>query len=157
VLSLTDGGAYDNLGLETVDDFDPIIVSDAGAPFGTEETAGTMWPKQVLRALDIATDQSRALRKRLLFYQCAAEERAHVYAGIDSDPTGYPAQQTLQAAPAVISALSNLRTRLNPFSDEEQGQLINWGWLIMDVALRSYLQKEIAPPAVLPIRGHPLA
>ena len=63
-LSLTDGGAYDNLGLETVDDFNPVIVSDAGAPFGMEDTASSLWPRQAMRALDIATDQARALRKR---------------------------------------------------------------------------------------------
>jgi NTE family protein len=157
LLSLTDGGAYDNLGLETVDDFNPVIVSDAGAPFSAEESASALWPKQAMRALDIATDQSRALRKRLLFSECAAQERLPVYAGIDSDPTSYPAKQMLRAKPAMISALSRLRTRLNTFSDEEQGQLINWGWLIMDVALRSYLLKDIAPPAALPISKHPLA
>jgi len=39
VLQLTDGGAYDNLGLETVDDFSVILVSDAGAPFNSRPTS----------------------------------------------------------------------------------------------------------------------
>ncbi|MCP4382933.1 MAG: hypothetical protein GY798_16190, partial [Hyphomicrobiales bacterium] len=95
-LSLTDGGVYDNLGLETVDDFNPVIVSDAGAPFGTDESTGALWPQQALRALDIATDQSRGLRKRLLFAECAASGRVPVYAGIDGNPKVYPAAQTLK-------------------------------------------------------------
>jgi NTE family protein len=74
-LSLTDGGAYDNLGLETVDTFSTIVVSDAGAPFSTAEEASSLWPKQAMRALDIATDQSRALRKRLLHVECQATGR----------------------------------------------------------------------------------
>ena len=45
-LSLTDGGAYDNLGLETIDTFKTVIVSDAGAPFGVEEASSAFWPKQ---------------------------------------------------------------------------------------------------------------
>lgn len=156
VLALTDGGAYDNLGLETVDDFNPVIVSDAGAPFGTEESASALWPKQALRALDIATDQARGLRKRLLFSECRRNGRVPVYAGIDGDPTEYPAPQVLRVDPAVTAGLARLRTRLDPFSDEEQGLLINWGWLMMDVAARSFVAKTAPPPAALPIADHPL-
>lgn len=157
VLALTDGGAYDNLGLETVDDFNPVIVSDAGAPFGTEERRDAFWPKQVLRALDIATDQSRAMRKRLLFAECRAQKRTAVYAGIDGDPTEYPAEQNIGVNPAVTAALARMRTRLNPFSDDEQGRLINWGWLMMDVAIRSYLLNSVPAPKALPIPKYPLA
>jgi NTE family protein len=155
-LSLTDGGAYDNLGLETVDDFNPVIVSDAGAPFGTEESASAFWPKQAMRALDIATDQSRGLRKRLLFAECRAGGRVVAFSGIDSDPTQYPAEQILHASPKVTAQLPRLRTRLNPFSDEEQGRLINWGWLMMDVAIRSYVDTSAPAPKSLPIPEYPL-
>jgi len=65
-LSLTDGGAYDNLGLETIDDFNPVIVSDAGAPFGTEESTNSFWPQQAMRALDIATDAGGAAARTLV-------------------------------------------------------------------------------------------
>lgn len=156
-LSLTDGGAYDNLGLETVDDFDPVIVSDAGAPFGTEESASAFWPKQAMRALDIATDQARALRKRLLFAECKASGRQPVYAGIDGDITRYTAPRVLAADPLLAKGLAHLRTRLNPFSDEEQGQLINWGWLMMDVALRSHVSQGQAAPTVWPVPAFPLS
>lgn len=156
-LALTDGGAYDNLGLESVDDFNPVLVSDAGAPFGTEESASSLWPKQALRALDIATDQARALRKRLLFAQCSSSNRAAVYCGIDSDPAEYPAHQILKPSLATISRLSRMRTRLDPFSDEEQGALINWGWLMMDVAVRSYLATTAEPPTTYPIPIHALS
>ena len=48
VLQLTDGGAYDNLGLETADDFSTVLVSDAGAPFGFETSVNTSWLHQPL-------------------------------------------------------------------------------------------------------------
>ncbi|TPK87355.1 patatin-like phospholipase family protein [Mesorhizobium sp. B2-4-17] len=150
-LSLTDGGAYDNLGLETVDDFNPVIVSDAGAPFGTEETTAALWPTQALRALDIATDQARALRKRLLFAQCAVQKRVPAFSGIDCDPAEYPAVQVLKADLKLTRRLARMRTRLNPFSDKEQGQLINWGWLMMDVAMRSYVTTTAPAPNALPL------
>lgn len=155
-LTLTDGGAYDNLGLETVSGFRTVIVSDAGAPFGAEASASSFWPKQAMRALDIATDQSRSLRKRLLFAECAADGRTPVYAGIDSDPGRYPARQSLKPAAATIAALAGMRTRLNAFTDKEQAQLINWGWLMMDVAVRSYLKPKEPAPTRLPLPKYPL-
>lgn len=156
-LSLTDGGVYDNLGLESVDDFNPVIVSDAGAPFGTEEKAEALWPQQALRALDIATDQARALRKRLLFAQTRAEARIAAYSGIDCNPAEYPAAQVLKADPEMIARLAGMRTRLDPFSDEEQALLINWGWLMTDIAMRSFVAKDVAAPVALPLPGFPLA
>ncbi|MGO8910779.1 MAG: patatin-like phospholipase family protein [Bradyrhizobium sp.] len=155
-LSLTDGGAYDNLGLETVHTFSTIVVSDAGAPFATAEEASAFWPKQAMRALDIATDQSRALRKRLLHVECQATGSTYAYAGIDSDPKDYSAPRVLQSNAAVIDPLARIRTRLNPFSDEEQGHLINWGWYVMDLAMRSHVMSDAPAPQAWPISEWPL-
>ncbi|MER9465370.1 patatin-like phospholipase family protein [Mesorhizobium sp. M0482] len=147
-LSLTDGGAYDNLGLETVDDFATIVVSDGGAPFSTEESADAFWPQQALRALDIATDQARGLRKRLLYAESSAAGRKYAYAGIDGDPAAFGIARTLQVDVALTRPLARIRTRLNPFSEQEQGQLINWGWYMMDLAIRNH----IAPTAPAPTK-----
>ncbi|MFG1384514.1 patatin-like phospholipase family protein [Xanthobacter versatilis] len=155
-LSLTDGGAYDNLGLETVDRFDPVIVSDAGAPFASEETSGGFWPKQLFRVLDIATDQARSLRKRLLFAEAGRDGRTAVYAGIDRDPSAYPAPRLISADPAVIASLAAIRTRLDAFSASEQKKLINWGWLIMDLAARSFVATGVPSPEKLPFPDAPL-
>ncbi|MGJ4858665.1 patatin-like phospholipase family protein [Labrys sp. La1] len=155
-LSLTDGGAYDNLGLETVDDFATVIVSDAGAPFGTEESAHAFWPQQALRALDIATDQARGLRKRLLFAEAKAAGRVVAFSAIDSVASKYPAPQKLKPDPAMVTRLAQMRTRLNPFDEEEQSRLINWGWLMMDVALRSYVTPTEPAPTAYPLPGFPV-
>lgn len=156
-LSLTDGGAYDNLGLETVDDFNPVVVSDAGAPFGTEAASSTLWPKQTMRALDIATDQARAVRKRLLFATCASQGRTVAFSGIDCDASSYRAPPAIAIDPDRVAWLAQLRTRLNPFNDEEQGCLINWGWLMMDTAMRSHVTTGVPAPTQLPLPQHPLA
>lgn len=154
-LSLTDGGAYDNLGLETVDDFAPLFVSDAGAPFTIDAEAGLFWPQQLMRVLDIATDQARGLRKRMLYRAREATPdkpaaKPFAYAGIDGDPKDYPASRKLTTNPRLTDGLARLRTRLNPFSDEEQGRLINWGWYMTDLAARSYVDTGAAAPTAWP-------
>src|SRR2546426_7327395 len=79
-LCLTDGGAYDNLGLETLEKrCKTLLVSDGGAPFGPSPDPGTAWHTQALRAFDIATAQSRGLRKRRL----VADYRARLRSGSD--------------------------------------------------------------------------
>jgi NTE family protein len=49
-----------------------------------------------------------------------------------------------------------IRTRLNPFSDEEQGHLINWGWYVMDLAMRSHVMNDAPAPQAWPIPEWPL-
>ena len=155
-LSLTDGGVYDNLGLETTDSFKTVIVSDAGAPFSSQAEANPMWPQQALRSLDIATDQARALRKRLLHAESAAAGNPYVYAGIDSKPGEYSAKSTLKINEVLTLPLARMRTRLNPFSEKEQGQLINWGWFMMDLSLRSHLKQDVPAPHNWPCPDQPL-
>lgn len=59
-LVLTDGGVYDNLGLETVwKRLDTILASDAGAPFNFAPNPAHGWFRQSLRTLDIAVNQAR--------------------------------------------------------------------------------------------------
>lgn len=155
-LSLTDGGVYDNLALETIDSFSTTIVSDAGAPFSVAEEASTLWPKQALRALDIATDQARGLRKRLLHSECQATGRIYAYAGIDSNPRDYPASRLLAYSSVRAKTLARLRTRLDTFSDEEQGLLINWGWFLTDLAMRSFVAKDVNAPNAWPVPEWPI-
>jgi NTE family protein len=156
-LYLTDGGAYDNLGLETIDKFKTILVSDAGAPFAMEPYAKTWWHQQALRALDIATDQSRGLRKRLLAAESGANQQTYAYWSIDGDIAEYGLADQLKCNPGTTKALARVRTRLNRFSDEEQGRLINWGYALCDAAVRRYaFAGRTADPARWPVPGYPL-
>src|SRR2546429_8756977 len=69
-LFLTDGGAYDNLGLETPDKrCQTLLVSHARAAFVVDPDPSKTWVKQALRAFDITTNQARALAKRGLTAQ----------------------------------------------------------------------------------------
>lgn len=138
-LRLTDGGVYDNLGLEPAWDSETVLVSDAGAPFEYVAAPNTSWVKQTIRAFSIATDQSRALRKRWLIDQFVRKARKGTYWGITTKITDYPVH------PATIDRsiqekLYSLRTRLNPFNAEEQGRLLNLGYALSDAACQSHVE-----------------
>ena len=145
-LLLLDGGAYDNLGLETVDTFKTLLISDAGAPFSTQSEGRTLWHEQALRALDIATDQARALRKRYIFDQYQWRNHRLAYWGIDQNLGRKRKPGALPCPYRVTKELSEIRTRLNRFNDEEQGLLINWGYAASDNAIRSFIEPSAPPP-----------
>jgi NTE family protein len=155
-LYLTDGGAYDNLGLETVDEFQTVLVSDAGAPFSMQDKARTDPLGQTMRALDIATDQARGLRKRMLLALAPHRKQAVAYWGIDTRIGDYSAQGKLPCDPAVTDPLRRIRTRLDAFATNEQEWLINWGYALCDAAMRTHVSKDAAAPAQWPCPRHPL-
>ncbi len=141
-LYLSDGGVYDNLGLETVwNRCKTLLVSDAGAPFGMGQTVETDWLKQTMRALDVATDQARALRKRALLDDFKRGVRSGTYWGIATEIEGYA--KHLPCDRTVVAPLAKIRTRLNPFSEQEQEQLINWGYALCDAGVRTYAPEII--------------
>lgn len=155
-LRLTDGGVYDNLGLERIDHLGTVLCSDAGAPFSMGGIFKALSPKQVLRALDIATDQSRGLRKRHLIGQAKTRGQSVAYWGIDQPEMSSSPEGTIPRTEAIKSELAHMRTRLNPFSAKEQGRLINWGYASCDERIRRYLLPDAPPPTGLPEPDWPL-
>lgn len=146
-LYLSDGGVYDNLGLEQVwERSDYLLVSDAGAPFAVGPNPGNDWVRQPMRALDIATDQSRGLRKRWLMDMARAGKLKGAYWGIDTDIAAYELADAMAADPRIVDPLARIRTRLDPFSDEERGLLTNWGYAIADAAMRKYASDLLTSP-----------
>ncbi|WP_052035526.1 patatin-like phospholipase family protein [Sinorhizobium americanum] len=74
---LTDGGVYDNHGLEpVVKRYMTILVSDGGAPFGRGAHIGFDWVRQLRRILDVTDNQVRALRRRNLIERLSAGNAA---------------------------------------------------------------------------------
>jgi NTE family protein len=153
-LFLTDGGAYDNMGLETLEKrCRTLLVSDAGAPFSAMTDPGTAWHAQALRAFDIATAQARELRKRRLIadYQAVPAIRKGAYWGIMTEIAGYQLADALPISAESANYLASMRTRLNPFTDAEQGRLINGGYALCDAAMRKYvLPGSVGRPAQWP-------
>ncbi|MGO9371653.1 MAG: patatin-like phospholipase family protein [Syntrophobacteraceae bacterium] len=157
-LYLTDGGVYDNLGLETVlKRYDTILASDAGAPIKVDEEVGTAWHQQALRAADIAVNQTRSLRKRALIDDFKNRRRKGTYWGIKTEISEYGSPNTLPCDPAKVKKLALIRTRLNSFSEQEQCELINWGYALCDAAMRSFvLPGNSSPNPTWPYRNFAL-
>jgi NTE family protein len=155
-LTLTDGGVYDNIGLEPIDTFQTVLVSDAGAPFGMQDQAKTDPVGQLARALDVATDQARGLRARYLIELAKLRGQRTAYWGIDTRYEKYPAGNKLSCNPVKTDGLKNIRTRLNAFDRVEQEKLINWGYALCDAAMRSFVDTAAPPPVNWPCPDHPL-
>jgi NTE family protein len=150
-LKLTDGGVYDNLGLETVSKrFKTLLVSDAGAPFDYGGVQGSDWPRQALRVISILTHQAWSLRLRALIADYRTKARDGAYWGIGTDILKFEVAGALPVAPKVAEELANVRTRLNSFSEAEQCSLINWGYAICDASIRRSGGHESAPAPAWP-------
>ncbi|CDX20240.1 putative esterase of the alpha-beta hydrolase superfamily [Mesorhizobium plurifarium] len=159
---LSDGGVYDNLGLEALKQFSTVLVSDAGQKIAAEENPHRDWPRHMLRVLDVIDNQVRSLRKRQLIESYERGDREGTYWGVrtnfaDYGLTGDPLScMSRDAAP-----LAEIPTRLEKMPREVQNRLMNWGYAICDAALRAHLGGElqdrlgllIAPPDKFPFPG----
>jgi NTE family protein len=149
---LADGGVYDNMGLEALlDNVDIILVSDAGAPFEIDESPFEDDLLQLGRVRDILIDQTRGLRKRWLISDFESGRRRGGYWGIGTRIGDYHDPNALVTDNDVTDALEHIPTRLNGFAEREQGRLINWGYALADVALRTRAKLNIAPAQGWPV------
>jgi NTE family protein len=143
---LTDGGVYDNLGLETCwKKYKTILVSDACAPMDAAPAPGTDWPRQSYRLILMIQNQVQALRKRQLIGSYARGARSGAYWGIASKISHFPVRGHLRV-PAAWSALADVPTRLAKIAPITQERLINWGYAIADAGLRAHVFKGAAAP-----------
>jgi NTE family protein len=152
-ISLSDGGAYDNLGLETVwKRYANVLVSDAGAALSIDPAPDADWGRQSKRVIDIIYRQVSALRKRQLIASYKATvgtpgKRRGTYWGISSDSSHYKLPGALPAPFERTSELAAIPTRLKRLTAEQQERLINWGYAICDTALRRHFIPRPALPA----------
>jgi len=149
---LTDGGVYDNLGLETVwKNFMTVLVSDAGGGFNIEQTPRHNWFSHTYRTLNTIDNQVRSLRKRQVVDSYVAGIRTGSYWSIHSDmPTDYNAPHMLDCPVGRTTELSKVSTRLGKLDTLMQQRLINWGYAIADAAMRKFVDTTLIPPQDFP-------
>jgi NTE family protein len=161
-LVLSDGGVYDNLGLETAwKNYKTIFVSDGGGKIGGEEKPSRDWVRHSKRILDIIDNQVRSLRYRNLIasYKAPptqADHRAGAYWGIRTNIAEYQLGDVLPCPHARTMDLANTPTRLKKMDGILQERLINWGYAVCDAALRAYFDTTLAPPGAFPFPGNPI-
>jgi NTE family protein len=151
---LTDGGVYDNLGLETVwKRYKTVLVSDGGAPFTPDPHPADDWIRHSKRVIELIDHQVRSLRKRQLIASYQAEHRKGCYWGITSDIASYGLSDALPCPVERSRVLAAEPTRLARLSDELQERIINWGYAVCDAALRRHFNVSSHPQAFPYPRG----
>ncbi|MCG6203189.1 patatin-like phospholipase family protein [Rhodopseudomonas sp. HC1] len=149
---LTDGGVYDNLGLETAwKRYTTILVSDAGGQMAPEEGPKTDWARHAYRVLNLVDNQVRALRKRQVIDSFEAKIRAGTYWGIRTNIADYGLGQHALVCPHDRTMkLADIATRLSAIDDLTQDRLINWGYAVCDAALRRWVDPKLTKPTDFP-------
>ena len=149
---LTDGGVYDNLGLETAwKRCHTILISDAGGNLKPEENPKGDWLRHTLRNLFIIDNQVRSLRRRNIMDAYDVKNRLGAFWSIRTDIQNYrlprypldcPFEKTIR--------LANLATRLKGLPPETQERLINWGYAVCDAAMRKHVDGSLPEPTAFP-------
>jgi NTE family protein len=156
---LTDGGVYDNMGLETAwKRHKMVLVSDAGEKLQAEEAPKRDWIQHTFRVLMMIDDQVRALRTRQVIDSLvrqttepdSAASRKGAYWGMRTDVANYHLPNALPCPHDATMRLAETATRLARLDDLTQERLINWGYAVCDAALRAHVDPGLQPPTGFP-------
>jgi NTE family protein len=145
-MSVSDGGLYDNLGLQPVDRHGVVLVSDGGQPFVAAVPRGMFGRAKAYLA--VSSKQAGALRKRLLIGQFSANVKQGTYWGIDSAVCRYsPGAQPGYGKAFATATIASIRTDMDAFSEAEIAVLMNHGYLLADIASAVHTPQLIAHAA----------
>lgn len=153
---LSDGGVYDNLGLETVwKQIKTVLVSDGGGKMQPEAEPKSDWARHAVRVSGIVDNQVRSLRKRLIIQSFIDQNDEHdgTYWGIRSHVNDYPIQDRLPCPEDRTLELAETPTRLKRLEPVHQNRLINWGYAVCDAAIRSHYKPTPSRPVGFPYPG----
>jgi NTE family protein len=149
---LSDGGVYDNLGLETSwKRCRRILVSDGGGQLDAEPGPKRDWARHGIRVLEVIDSQVRALRKRQLVDCYQRDLRVGTYWGIRSEVADYHLEDAVAIPDVDVARARSVKTGLSRLDDATQRSLINWGYVIADTALRRWVDSTLPRPSRLPI------
>ncbi len=137
-LCLTDGGVYDNLGLEPVwKRYKTILVSDGGSITPPSISPRSNWLSQAMRASSIALQQGVNMRRRVLFGLERTGERRIAYWGIGEPIASYGAGNELGFTAEQAKHAAEVATRLTRYPDDVRLNIMRAGYAHADAALRT--------------------
>ena len=155
-IQLSDGGVYDNMGLQTAwNQCRTLLVADAGGHLGAEPSPHTDWARQMARVLQVIDNQVRSLRKRQVIEAFKSNQRDGCYLGIRSEVADYGLAGAMPADPKTTMRLAATPTRLDDLPAERQELLINWGYVITDTGIRKHVRTDLSA-GTLPYPARPL-
>jgi hypothetical protein len=177
---LADGGVSDNAAYPSCTVSTRFMVSLATVPSKLVVPVGTGWVSVGLRSVDVIETRAdddmmrnyldragRALRLNSGEQECSVGLNGHKSCGAVARLDSFLiAPQSIKIGSCTADDLEPisgpeasyplpidgkaLQTRLSHLSDGEQEDLINWGYLMADSAVRTYLDKAIPPVRRLP-------
>lgn len=148
---LTDGGVYDNLGLETAwKSYDTILVSDGGGAVNDETDPERDWARHSYRILSIIDNQVRSLRKRQVIDSYKQSVRKGTYWGIRTNIADYGVPDAMNCPFDKTMELAAVATRLKALDATVQEKIINWGYAVCDAALRKHVDETLPAPVAFP-------
>lgn len=142
-LTLSDGGVYDNLGLEPFwKTHKTVLCSDGGALFDFSADKNFIW--EVNRWVSIPENQALAVRKRWLISSFENKSMDGTFWGIGSARESYkiPGGYSKKLATEVIGCI---RTDLDAFSEAEAFVLENHGYCLADAGVSVHLPEPLKP------------
>ena len=148
---LTDGGVYDNLGLETAwKTYETILVSDGGGGSSDQPKPKRDWLRHVYRVLHLLDTQVRSLRKRQIIGSYQLGLRKGTYWGIRTNIKDYKLPTAVDCPFEKTLLLANTPTRLQRLDGSLQECIINWGYAVCDAAIRTHVNPALPTPADFP-------
>jgi NTE family protein len=146
-LRVTDGGVYDNMGLEPVwKSHRVVLVSDAGGLMDAE--ADKSWTWRIKRYQSIQECQARGVRKRFLISGFTQGTIKGGYIGVGSSTARYAAaREPGYSKEFAMDVIANIRTDFDAFGEVEQAVLVNHGYALIDAAIRTHAPELIATDA----------
>ncbi len=148
---LSDGGVYDNLGLETAwKRYKTILVSDGGGQMKADPNPKKDWASHMYRILQLIDNQVRSLRKGQVIDSYKDGSRSGTYWGIRTNIADYELPDAMNCPFERTIELGNVKTRLKKLDSEIQKRLINWGYAVCDTAMRRHVDGSFDPPQDFP-------
>ena len=150
-ISLSDGGVYDNLGLQQVwGRCATVLVSDGGGHIEDDPSPPGDWARQSLRVLNVIDQQVRNLRMLQVVGSLDRQERQGAFWSARTDIAKYGLADALPCPHTKTALIAAIPTRLRRMDDAQQEKLINWGYAVADAGARRYWATGIAAPAGFP-------
>lgn len=151
---LTDGGVYDNLGLETAwKSYNTILVSDGGGATADEPEPKRDWLEHIYRVLELINNQVGSLRKRQVITSYQMALRKGAYWGMRTNIADYQLSTAMNCPFAQTLTLANTATRLKKLESVLQERIINWGYAVCDAAIRTHVNTAAPAPNGFPYSG----
>lgn len=157
-LHLWDGGVYDNLGVESLfkpgeglrDGTDYLIVCDASRSLSSETRQSRWRPgylKASLRLVDVATDQVRSLRARMLMDYFKQNPGTGAYLRLGLATKKVYSRSPVPGKPALsddeVRRVAQIETTLRQLTYGEFSLLFRHGFEVADATLSTYGREAI--------------